>query len=481
MGSEEAVKAEDDFGKKIEFIGVQEHSNRRDKIVRFYFTREDGKKVEFTYLSKKDMLQVLSENIGVSENEKGGILAYMQNKYKPKPIEKQSQASQGKPSQTHSSVFAQQPEQSIEQRVEQAAHGEPILSPEERFMYNLEKCTSLYDAVERALGKIMANESLDKKEIEVISTYFATSKDLPEQYKQRLEERDEKIMGMNELSKLSEEGHLEQIKELKENYEGKLGELQGENLLQKEKYEADTEHLNCRIKDLEFALQNLQTGKAEEKKDEAQIPKCSTCYHPFTGGPAKECPECGDNVENLFGKTLEDKTENATPPEHQEEVAETPQPIQEPIAAGPKEYLYTKVQYVPGWFKKYHILRGENTNAIRVRVNDNALGKYFCEVDGLQYNFDIVYVEDKKRNIEFKQEEIAPEVLEQIVKDAVKSNILSHLPPLPFPASILPKLGLDSRFTQVKESDSKGLLDDDDFDSDDGSDVAYPIVRRKGL
>ena len=371
------------------------------------------------------MLQVLSENIGVSENEKGGILAYMQNKYKPKPIEKQSQASQGKPSQTHSSVFAQQPEQSIEQRVEQAASGQtPVLHPDEQFMFNLEKCTSLYDAVERALGKIMANESLDKKEIEVISTYFATSKDLPEQYKQRLEERDEKIMGMNELSKFTEEIHFEQIKELKENYEGKLGELQGENLLQKEKYELklqekeetykiDTEHLNFRVKDLESELGSLKLAKVEKE----------------LGRPLN-----GDEIiEHAFGlpigATSDGKTKaanqpEAEQPEHQEEVAETPQPIQEPIAAGPKEYLYTKVQYVPGWFKKYHILRGENTNAIRVRVNDNALGKYFCEVDGLQYNFDIVYVEDKKRNIEFKQEEIAPEVLEQIVKDAVEAGLL---------------------------------------------------------
>jgi hypothetical protein len=338
-------------------------------------------------------------------------------------------------------VFAQQPEQSIEQRVEQAAHGEPILSPEERFMYNLEKCTSLYDAVERALGKIMANESLDKKEIEVISTYFATSKDLPEQYKQGLAERDKEIIAIKDFSKFMKENQLKRIEEsneevrkeckvktdeLIENYESKLGELQGENLLQKEKYELklqekeetykiDTEHLNFRVKDLEFELSSLKLEKELGR--------------PLNGEEV---------IEHAFGlplgATLDGKTEDAAQSKaeqpEQQEVAEPPKPeaeqqAQEPIATGPKEYLYTKVKYVPGWFKKYHVIRGENTDAIRVRVNSKVIyGNYFCEVDGLPYRFNLVYAEDKRRNIELKQEEIAPEVLEQIVRDAVEAGLL---------------------------------------------------------
>jgi len=538
MGSEEAEKTEADFGKRIEFIGVQDHSDRRNKIVRFYFTREDGKKVEFTYLSKKDMLQVLSENIGVSENEKGGILEYMQNKYKPKPIEKQSQASQGKQSQTPFS--AQQPEPGLEQRVEQAASGqEPILSPEERFMHNLEKCTSLYDAVERALGKIMANEPLDKKEIEVISTYFVTSKDLPEQYKQGLAERDKEIIAIKDFSKFMKENLLERIQEsneevrkeckvktdeLKENYEGKLGELQGENLLQKEKYDADTEHLNFRIKDLESELSSLKLekelgrplhgdeiiehafglpigatsdGKTEDTKQpeaecKADSPKISlelkealenANWKDFKYNNERwEFAKIGDEVYakdnhnifyranhiakdfdvidlnaeftatsfpgetkklfEIFGSFLKDEEKSA------QEKPEVEQPV------GPKEYLYTKVKYVPGWFKKYHILRGENTDAIRVRVNSKVIyGNYFCEVDDIPYRFNLVYADDKKRNIELEQEEIAPEVLEQIIRDAVEAGLL----PQP-------------HFVPVKKFKSEALLDDDDSDMDDDDD-----------
>ncbi len=92
-----------------------------------------------------------------------------------------------------------------------------------------------------------------------------------------------------------------------------------------------------------------------------------------------------------------------------------PSTLEPELSAGPKRYLYTKIQYAPGHFgKKAYVISGENAPTMKVYVHPNTNGKFSCKIKDKEYKFNLLGSD--KNVIPVKNEDIDPKVLATIIK-----------------------------------------------------------------